>query len=72
MSAGVSGKSVILIIGGLFLLIKSTSDIHEKVAEQGIEEGEVIKKFVYSYCGKTRFFTVKHKYKNIYKLGVKM
>ena len=31
LSVGVSGQSVILFIGGLFLLYKSTSEIHEKV-----------------------------------------
>lgn len=43
MSAGVSGQSVILIIGGLFLLYKSTSEIHEKVEDKGHDEREVKK-----------------------------
>ncbi|NNC82494.1 MAG: TerC family protein [Flavobacteriales bacterium] len=35
MSAGFSGQSIILLIGGLFLLYKSTSEIHDKVEGDG-------------------------------------
>lgn len=36
--AGITGQSVILVLGGLFLLYKSTSEIRDKV--EGIEHGE--------------------------------
>ncbi len=36
--AGITGQSVILVLGGLFLLYKSTSEIRDKV--EGIELGE--------------------------------
>ena len=32
-SAGVTGQSLILLLGGLFLIYKSTKEIHEKVDE---------------------------------------
>lgn len=38
LSAGISGQSLILLIGGLFLLYKSTNEIREKVDEKGEEE----------------------------------
>ncbi|RYE28139.1 MAG: TerC family protein [Sphingobacteriaceae bacterium] len=38
----ISGHDIILILGGLFLIYKSTSEIHEKI-EGGDEEGENIK-----------------------------
>jgi predicted tellurium resistance membrane protein TerC len=37
-SADVTGQSLILLIGGLFLLYKSTNEIREKVDEHGEEE----------------------------------
>ncbi|RMA64477.1 TerC family protein [Ulvibacter antarcticus] len=44
MSAGISGQGIILFLGGIFLLYKSTSEIHEKVEDKGHDEREVIKK----------------------------
>ncbi|MBI4662930.1 MAG: TerC family protein [Verrucomicrobia bacterium] len=44
----VSGRDVILILGGLFLLAKSTFEIHEKL--EG-EDGEVTKKLAPSFAG---------------------
>lgn len=41
ISAGVSGQSVILLLGGMFLIYKSTKEIHEKVDEKGEEEKEL-------------------------------
>jgi len=38
MSASVTGQSIILVLGGIFLLYKSTSEIHHKV-EGASEEG---------------------------------
>jgi len=43
IKAGVSGQGLILIAGGLFLLYKSTSEIHEKVEDKGHNEREVKK-----------------------------
>lgn len=40
-SAQVSGQSIILLLGGLFLIYKSTSEIREKVDEKGLEEKEL-------------------------------
>ena len=40
-SAKVTGQSLILLIGGLFLLYKSTNEIREKVDEHGEEEKEL-------------------------------
>lgn len=40
-SAQISGQSLILFLGGLFLLYKSTSEIREKVDEKGEEEMEI-------------------------------
>ncbi|NRT12603.1 TerC family protein [Flavobacterium sp. 14A] len=41
LSAQVSGQSIILLLGGLFLIYKSTSEIREKVDEKGHEEKEL-------------------------------
>jgi predicted tellurium resistance membrane protein TerC len=41
LSAGVTGQSVILLLGGLFLIYKSTNEIREKVDEKGHEEKEL-------------------------------
>jgi len=43
LKIGVSGQALILFAGGLFLLYKSTSEIHEKVENKGHDEREVIK-----------------------------
>ena len=40
-SAGVTGQSLILLGGGLFLIYKSTNEIREKVDEKGQEEKEL-------------------------------
>jgi predicted tellurium resistance membrane protein TerC len=40
LQAGVTGQSIILLFGGLFLIYKSTSEIREKVDEKGHEEKE--------------------------------
>lgn len=37
-SAQITGQSLILLFGGLFLLYKSTNEIREKVDEKGLEE----------------------------------
>ena len=42
-SAGITGQSIILLLGGLFLIYKSTNEIREKVDEKGHEE-QVISK----------------------------
>jgi predicted tellurium resistance membrane protein TerC len=39
--ASITGQSLILLLGGLFLLYKSTNEIREKVDEKGHEEKEV-------------------------------
>lgn len=39
----ISGRDLILIIGGLFLLVKSTNEIHEDIEEAGEEEKELKK-----------------------------
>ena len=44
----VSGRDLILILGGLFLLAKSTFEIHEKLDG---EDGEVTKKLAPNYAG---------------------
>ncbi len=41
--AGVSGQSLILLLGGLFLLYKSTKEIREKVDHKGVEEATMTK-----------------------------
>ena len=38
LKAGVSGQSLILFVGGLFLLYKATSEIHEKLEKHEVEE----------------------------------
>ena len=43
VKGGISGQGLILFIGGLFLLYKSTSEIHEKVEDKGHDE-RIIKK----------------------------
>ncbi|MFT4670275.1 MAG: putative tellurium resistance membrane protein TerC [Flavobacteriaceae bacterium] len=43
VKGGISGQGVILFIGGLFLLYKSTSEIHEKVENKGHDEREIKK-----------------------------
>lgn len=40
-SANITGQSLILLAGGLFLLYKSTNEIREKVDEKGHEEKEL-------------------------------
>lgn len=41
ISAQITGQSLILLFGGLFLLYKSTNEIREKVDEKGLEEKEL-------------------------------
>ncbi|MCL4113020.1 UNVERIFIED_CONTAM: hypothetical protein GTU68_064150 [Idotea baltica] len=41
VSGGISGQAIILFLGGLFLLYKSTREIHEKVEHKGHDEVEV-------------------------------
>ena len=41
ISAQISGQSLILLLGGLFLLYKSTNEIREKVDEHGQEEKDL-------------------------------
>lgn len=41
LHAQVSGQSIILLLGGLFLIYKSTKEIHEKVDLKGEEEKEL-------------------------------
>ena len=41
LSAQVSGQSIILLLGGLFLIYKSTNEIREKVDDKGHEEKEL-------------------------------
>ncbi len=41
LSAKITGQSLILLFGGLFLLYKSTNEIREKVDEKGEEEREL-------------------------------
>ena len=43
LTAQISGQSIILLLGGLFLLYKSTNEIREKVDEKGEEEKELKK-----------------------------
>jgi predicted tellurium resistance membrane protein TerC len=50
-SAGVTGQSLILLLGGLFLIYKSTKEIHEKVDEKGEEEKEIKKSAAKSFQG---------------------
>lgn len=39
---GISGQGLILFAGGLFLLYKSTKEIHEKIEDKGHDEREVV------------------------------
>ncbi|WP_348798658.1 TerC family protein [Flavobacterium adhaerens] len=41
LQAGITGQSLILLFGGLFLIYKSTNEIREKVDEKGHEEKEL-------------------------------
>jgi len=41
LHAGVTGQSIILLLGGLFLIYKSTNEIREKVDDRGHEEKEL-------------------------------
>jgi predicted tellurium resistance membrane protein TerC len=50
-SAGVTGQSLILLLGGLFLIYKSTKEIHDKVDEKGEEEKEISKTAAKSFQG---------------------
>ena len=43
LSAEITGQSLILLLGGLFLLYKSTNEIREKVDEKGQEEKHMVK-----------------------------
>ncbi|WP_276392415.1 TerC family protein [Eudoraea chungangensis] len=49
ISIGISGQAIILFVGGLFLLYKSTSEIHEKVEMPGHEERALIEKKITSF-----------------------
>lgn len=40
-SANITGQALILLIGGLFLIYKSTREINEKVDHKGVEEKEM-------------------------------
>jgi predicted tellurium resistance membrane protein TerC len=40
-SAGITGQSIILFLGGLFLIYKSTSEILEKVDEKAMKKKEL-------------------------------
>ena len=51
LSAGVTGQSIILLLGGLFLIYKSTKEIHDKVDEKGQEEKEISKTAAKSFQG---------------------
>lgn len=51
LSAGITGQSIILLLGGLFLIYKSTKEIHEKVDEKGEEEREISKTAAKSFQG---------------------
>ena len=41
LSAQITGQSLILLFGGLFLLYKSTNEIREKIDEKGVEEKQL-------------------------------
>ncbi|SNY99833.1 TerC family protein [Flagellimonas pacifica] len=43
VTGGISWQAVILFLGGLFLLYKSTKEIHEKIEDRGHDEREVTK-----------------------------
>ncbi len=42
-NVGISGRDIILILGGLFLIYKSVKEIHEKVEEEHEKENELAK-----------------------------
>ena len=48
-SGKITGQSLILLLGGLFLLYKSTNEIREKVDEKGQEEKELKKSATRSF-----------------------
>ena len=43
VSIGVSGRDIILILGGLFLICKSVNEIHEKLEDAGASENKLAK-----------------------------
>jgi predicted tellurium resistance membrane protein TerC len=49
ISMSITGQSIILLLGGLFLLYKSTNEIREKVDEKGEEEKELKKSAAKSF-----------------------
>ena len=49
IDANVSGQSLILLLGGMFLIYKSTKEIHEKVDLKGEEEKEMKSNAVKSF-----------------------
>ncbi len=49
LSTGISGQAVILFVGGLFLLYKSTSEIHEKVELPEHDEDAIKAKSITSF-----------------------
>lgn len=49
INAQVSGQSIILLLGGLFLIYKSTTEIREKVDHKGEEEREASKTVTKSF-----------------------
>jgi len=49
LHAEVSGQSIILLLGGLFLIYKSTNEIREKVDHKGEEEQEIKKSATKSF-----------------------
>ena len=51
LSAGVTGQSIILLLGGLFLIYKSTKEIHDKVDEKGEEEKNISNTAAKSFQG---------------------
>ena len=44
ITGGISGQAIILFFGGLFLLYKSTREIHEKIEDKGHQEATLTKK----------------------------
>ncbi len=44
----VSGRDVVLLTGGLFLLAKATHEIHDKLEEPGMEQSHVKKQYSYA------------------------
>ena len=49
LAANITGQSLILLFGGLFLLYKSTNEIREKVEEKGHEEDAIKKSATKSF-----------------------